>query len=203
MRSGAALGAEDRGLLRDADAVVGVDEVGRGCLAGPVVVCAVRLALIPDDAGIRDSKLLTERQREAAAERLRVIDSRWAVCEIGVEIIDGINILEATRLAMRAAALPLVTPNTVVVTDFVNPGDLGCRVLSPKRADGTYFCVAAASILAKVHRDRIMVRMADGDPRWGWEKNKGYGTVVHRAALDIHGPSVHHRRSFKWSPVLP
>lgn len=203
MRPGAALGAEDRGLLRDADAVVGVDEVGRGCLAGPVVVCAVRLTSIPDDPGIRDSKRLTARQREAAADRLRSLDARWAVCEIGVEIIDGINILEATRLAMRAAALPLVTPNAVVVTDFVNPGDLGCRVLSPKRADGTYFCVAAASILAKVHRDRIMVRMADGDPRWGWEKNKGYGTVAHRAALDIHGPSVHHRRSFKWSPVLP
>ena len=149
MRPGAALGAEDRGLLRDADAVVGVDEVGRGCLAGPVVVCAVRLTSIPDDPGIRDSKRLTARQREAAADRLRSLDARWAVCEIGVEIIDGINILEATRLAMRAAALPLVTPNAVVVTDFVNPGDLGCRVLSPKRADGTYFCVAAASILAQ------------------------------------------------------
>lgn len=203
MRPGAALGAEDRRLLRDADAVVGVDEVGRGCLAGPVVVCAVRLTSIPNDHGINDSKRLTERQREAAADRLLSLGAGWAVCEIGVEIIDGINILEATRLAMRAAALSLVTPDAVVVTDYVDPGDLGCRVLSPKRADGTYFCVAAASILAKVHRDRLMVQMAARDARWDWEKNKGYGTAAHRAALEIYGPSPLHRRSFKWSPVLP
>jgi ribonuclease HII len=200
---GTALGAEDRLLLENADAIVGVDEVGRGALAGPVVVCAVQLAAIPDDSGIRDSKRLSEAQREAAAQRLRSLPARWAVCEIGVEIIDRINILEATRLAMRATALSLVGPGTVVVTDFVDPGDLGCRVLSPKRADGTYFCVAAASILAKVHRDRLMVQMAQKDQRWNWEKNKGYGTAAHRMALEIHGPSLHHRRSFKWSPVLP
>ena len=112
-------------------------------------------------------------------ERLRLLGGSWAVCEIGVKIIDDINILEATRLAMRATALCLTTANTVVVTDHVDPGDLGCRVLSPKRADGTYFCVAAASIFAKVYRDRIMVQMAARDDRWGWEKNKGYGTGRH------------------------
>lgn len=199
----AALGAEDRRLLQSLDAIVGVDEVGRGALAGPVVVCAVQLTSIPNDPGIRDSKLLSEPRREAAAERLRSLGARWAICEIGVEIIDRINILEATRSAMRAAALCLVTPKTVVVTDYVDPGDLGCRVLSPKRADGTYFCVAAASILAKVHRDHLMLEMAEKDGRWGWEKNKGYGTASHRTALEIHGPCVHHRGSFKWSPVLP
>ena len=198
-----ALGAEDRRLLRTADAVVGVDEVGRGALAGPVVVCAFRLDSIPDDPGVRDSKTLSQRQREAAVERLCWLGGRWAICEIGVELIDSINILEATRLAMRAAALRLASPETVVITDHVDPGDLGCRVLSPQRADGTYFCVAAASILAKVHRDRIMVQMAARDQRWSWEKNKGYGTAAHRAALQEHGPNLHHRRSFKWSPVLP
>jgi ribonuclease HII len=125
------------------------------------------------------------------------------VCEVWVELIDKLNILEATRLAMRAAASALVTPEAVVVTDYVDPGDLGCRVLSPKQADREYFSVAAASILAKVHRDRIMVDLGSGQPHWGWERNKGYGTVTHRLALEKWGPGAFHRRSFRWSPVLP
>jgi ribonuclease HII len=197
------LGARDRALLRGAEAVVGVDEVGRGALAGPVVVCAVRLTSIPRDGGIRDSKTMTARQREAAADRLRAVGARWALSEIGVEVIDRINILEATRRAMRAAALAVATPASVVVTDHLDPGDLGCAVVSPTAADRLFFSVAAASIIAKVHRDRIMVELARRDPRWGWERNKGYGTAAHRTALDTWGPGPHHRLSFTWSPVLP
>jgi ribonuclease HII len=197
------LGSKDRKILRDAEAIIGVDEVGRGALAGPVVVCAASFAAIPDDPGIRDSKQLTGKRRDEAASRLRASGVRWAVCEVWVELIDNLNILEATRLAMRAAAAVLATPAAVVVTDHVDPGDLGCRVLSPKKADCEYFSVAAASILAKVHRDRIMVDLGVEQPQWGWQRNKGYGTIGHRRALGIHGSGALHRRSFQWSPVLP
>ena len=197
------LGSKDRDLLLGANAIIGVDEVGRGALAGPVVVCAAAFEDIPDDGEVRDSKLLSPRRRDSIAARLRNGGARWAVCEVWPELIDRINILEATRLAMAAAARTLIAPRSVVITDYVNPGDLGCRVLSPKRADRDYFCVAAASIVAKVHRDRIMVDLGRQDPRWKWERNKGYGTVDHRRALQNVGPGILHRRSFGWSPVLP
>jgi ribonuclease HII len=197
------LGSKDRKILRGADSIIGVDEVGRGALAGPVVVCAASFAVIPDDPGVRDSKLLTENRRDEAASRLRASGARWALCEVWVELIDKLNILEATRLAMRATAGARVTPEAVVVTDHVDPGDLGCLVLSPKQADREYFSVAAASILAKVHRDRIMVELGAEQPHWGWERNKGYGTVAHRFELENRGRGTLHRRSFRWSPVLP
>ena len=201
-RGASALGSRDREILLGADTVIGVDEVGRGALAGPVVVCAAAFEQIPDDEQVRDSKLLTPRRREQIASRLRGFGARWVACEIWPGIIDRINILEATRLAMAAAAQILVIPNAVVVTDHVNPGDLGCRVLAPKKADRDYFCVAAASILAKVHRDRLMVDLGGRDPRWQWERNKGYGTAAHRRALQKYGPGMLHRHSFRWSPVL-
>lgn len=197
------LGCRDREFLLDANTIIGVDEVGRGALAGPVVVCAAAFGEIPDDSEVRDSKLLNPRQRDSVAARLRSSSARWVVCEIWPELIDRINILEATRLAMAAAARTLIAPRSVVITDFVNPGDLGCQILSPKRADRDYFCVAAASIVAKVHRDRIMVDLGRQDPRWKWERNKGYGTVDHRRALQNLGRGTLHRRSFGWSPVLP
>jgi ribonuclease HII len=197
------LGSRDREILLDAKTVIGVDEVGRGALAGPVVVCAVAFDTIPDDDEVRDSKLLNPRRRNSVAARLRSYGARWVVCEVWPELIDRINILEATRLAMAAAARTLVVQGSVVITDYVHPGDLGCRILSPKRADRDYFSVAAASILAKVHRDRIMVDLGRQDPRWRWDRNKGYGTADHRRALQNVGPGIIHRRSFRWSPVLP
>jgi ribonuclease HII len=202
-RGGDSLGSKDREILLDAEMVIGVDEVGRGALAGPVVVCAAAFHEIPDDNEVRDSKLLTSRRRESIASRLRVCGARWVVCEIWPVLIDRINILEATRLAMAAAARSLATPRSVVITDYVDPGDVGCRVLSLKRADRDYFSVASASIVAKVHRDRVMVDLGRQDPRWEWERNKGYGTVAHRRALQKLGPGLLHRRSFGWSPVLP
>jgi ribonuclease HII len=168
-----------------------------------VVVCAAAFEEIPDAGEVRDSKLLSPRRRASIAVRLRSSGARWVVCEVWPELIDRINILEATRIAMAAAARTLIAPRSVVITDYVNPGDLGCRILSPKRADRDYFCVAAASIVAKVHRDRIMVDLGRQDPRWKWERNKGYGTVDHRRALQNVGPGILHRRSFGWSPVLP
>jgi ribonuclease HII len=201
--NGLSLGIMDRELLRNASRVIGVDEVGRGALAGPVVVCAASFATIPDDSGIQDSKRLSPKRRREAVSRLLSSDAHWVVCEIWEEVIDRVNILESTRLAMRAAAIALVDPAVVVVTDHVDPGDLGCRVLSPKSADRDYFCVAAASIFAKVHRDRIMVDLGSEHPHWEWQNNKGYGTQAHRRALQMHGSTVFHRRTFHWSPVLP
>ena len=151
------LGSNDRELLLESSTIIGVDEVGRGALAGPVVVCAAAFDEIPEDSEVRDSKVLTHRRRHEIAARLRSGGARWVVCEVWPELIDRINILEATRLAMAAASRALVSPQSVVVTDYVDPGSLGYRVLSPRRADKDYFCVAAASIVAKVHRDRIMV----------------------------------------------
>ena len=197
------LGANDRSLLENADLIIGVDEVGRGSLAGPVVVCAASFEAIPDDEEVRDSKQMTPRQRERVASRLRRSGVRYVMCEIWVEVVDRLNILEATRLAMRSAALSLMTSRSVVVTDFVDPGHLGCPVESPKKADQLYYSVAAASVMAKVHRDRIMVDLGLRDPRWEWGRNKGYGTLAHRRALTQHGPSGLHRKSFEWSPVLP
>ena len=197
------LGSRDREILQGASAIIGVDEVGRGALAGPVVVCAATFEEIPDDNDVQDSKLLTPRRRQEVAARLRKSRVRWVICEVWPELIDRINILEATRLAMASTARSLATGGAVVVTDHVDPGDLGCRVLSPKKADRDFYCVAAASVLAKVHRDRLMVELGARDPRWDWQCNKGYGTRAHRRALQKHGPGVLHRLSFSWSPVLP
>ena len=202
-RGDCSLGLKDREILLETDTVIGVDEVGRGALAGPVVVCAAAFDDIPVDDEVRDSKLLTARCRERVAVRLRASGARWVLCEVWPAVIDRLNILEATRLAMAAAARTLITPRSVIVTDQVDPGVLDCPVLSPARADREYFSVAAASILAKVYRDRLMVELGRQDPRWQWDRNKGYGTVAHRRALQELGPGDIHRRSFGWSPVLP
>jgi len=191
-----ALGARDRRLLAQADAVIGVDEVGRGALAGPVVVCAARFAAIPRDVGIQDSKQLTANQRESALARLSGLGVRWAVCEVGPAVIDRINILEATRLAMRAAALALAVPSDAVITDHLDPGDLGCRVLSPAGADREYFCVAAASIIAKTTRDAMLDDLDGLYPGYGFARHKGYPTAAHLEALARLGPCPAHRRSF-------
>lgn len=198
-----ALGRKDRILLEVADRIIGIDEVGRGCLAGPVVVCGVAFRRIPRNPLIRDSKVMSPQQRERAADWIRDHSDAWLVTEVWVELIDRINILEATRLAMRSAARTLSAPSDVVVVDQVDPGEVGCSVCATPRADALYFSVAAASIVAKVHRDRIMTDLSRRYPEWTWSDNKGYATRKHRRALADHGSTVLHRKSFRWSPVLP
>jgi len=127
----------------------------------------------------------------------------WVILEVWQELIDRINILEATRLAMRAGIKAVAEPGIEVVVDHVELGDLGLPIHSFKGADGTYFSVAAASILAKVHRDGIMGELDAIDDRWDWSRNMGYGTVSHRRAIGRYGRSYLHRRSFRVSPVLP
>lgn len=198
------LGARDRALLkRKTRRIIGIDEVGRGCLAGPVVVCGVAFRRIPKYPLVRDSKRLSPRQRAEAAEWIRRSCDGWLLTEVWVEVIDRMNILEATRLAMCAVARVLSSAGSVLVIDQVDPGDVPCPVYAVAGADDRYFSVASASILAKVHRDHIMTELGCRYPLWGWENNKGYGTRAHRLALQQSGPSFLHRKTFGWAPVLP
>jgi len=197
------LGAEDRALLHGGDDLIGVDEVGRGALAGPLVVAAVQLREIPENPQIRDSKTLSRRRREDAARWLRSYCDRWVVLEVWPETIDRLNILEATRRAMAACVQTLRGRRSVVVTDAVTLEVDDLPVHSPVRADDRFFVVAAASILAKVHRDRLMTGLDVGGIDWGWKTNVGYPTIQHRRTLEKHGASYLHRRTFRARPVLP
>lgn len=178
--------------------VVGVDEVGRGPLAGPVLACAV---LLPDDIsrlgpGVTDSKLISARQRERLAPVLRDV-CRYGLGEASVAEIDRLNILQATFLAMRRAVAALgFVPDHALVDGPLLPPDLPCPATPIVDGDQHSLSIAAASILAKVARDRLMAELAQAHPGYGWEKNAGYGTRAHLQALIRLGPTPHHRRSF-------
>ena len=195
--------SRDRRILDGAPRIIGIDEVGRGSLAGPVVVCGVAWSSIPTDLVIRDSKQMTVRQRTEASAAIRSRALDWAVVEVWPEVIDQLGIVPATRLAMRSVARGLWVAGAVCVVDAMDLGLERERVVSEVKADSTYFAVASASVVAKVHRDGLMCRLALEYPLWGWDGNKGYGTRGHRLALQEHGPGFLHRRSFGWSPVLP
>jgi len=176
--------------------VAGVDEAGRAPLAGPVVAAAVILAAETRIAGLDDSKLLPPEERE----RLFVlIQARAVAVGVGMadaEVIDRVNILEATRLAMQAAVAALQVVPELVLTDFVRLAGLDCPQRNLVRGDQRSATVAAASIIAKVTRDRIMAEYAIQYPGYGWETNRGYGTPHHWRALHALGPTPLHRRSF-------
>ncbi len=158
---------------------------------------------MPGELAIRDSKEMTARSRERASVRIRERADAWSVVEVWPPSIDRVGIVPATRLAMRVVARDLFVPGTVTVVDAMELDLEEIAIVSEVKADSRYFCVAAASVVAKVHRDEIMRRLAGRHPLWGWERNKGYGTREHREALQKHGPGFLHRRSFGWSPVLP
>jgi len=166
-------------------------------------VCGVRFFKIPRHDGIRDSKRLSEKRRKQVSLWVREHSDAWVIVEVWPEVIDRINILEATRMAMRAVVQILKRPGDTVVVDAVSLGDGYESVLSPIKADDRYFSVAAASNVAKVHRDGLMVELVDAYPLWDWEHNKGYGTRKHLIGIAEHGRSCLHRRSFRCSPVLP
>ena len=177
--------------------VAGLDEVGRGPLAGPVLAAAVVLA--PGGRairGLRDSKVLTPRQRERLGPIIRERAVAWAIGAASVGEIDRFNIRGATALAMRRALLRLkLTPDHVLLDGTALP-ELGCRHEAVVDGDARCHSIAAASVLAKLVRDRLMVSLGRRYPAFGWEHNKGYGTPDHLAALDAGGPTRHHRRSF-------
>lgn len=183
--------------------VIGVDEAGRGPLAGPVVAGAVVLgAKVP--GGLDDSKKLPPARRAELETKIRQ-GCRWAVGVAAVEEIDRINIFAATMLAMTRAVAALCAelgcdPAEVLVDGNATPAGRTQGWRWPARAivggDGIEPCISAASIVAKEHRDRMMRELACSHPFYGWERNAGYGTPEHLAALRRHGPTIHHRRSF-------
>jgi ribonuclease HII len=179
----------------------GCDEAGRGCLAGPVTAAAVILPPDFDNDLINDSKQLTERQRE----RLRPIIEReavaWAVAMVSPEEIDRINILRASITAMHRALDQLkVRPEGILVDGnrFFPYQNIPHTTIV--KGDGKMLSIAAASILAKTHRDELMRRLDEEFPQYGWAKNKGYPTADHRAAIAAYGATPYHRRTFQLLP---
>jgi len=177
--------------------VAGCDEVGRGCLAGPVVAGAVILDPGRHIPGLFDSKMTTLLERERLYDVITRKALAWAVASSPPSEIDRINIHRASLDAMRQAVGMLVPlPDMVVVDAFKIPEILMAQVGVPK-ADRKVSAVAAASIVAKVTRDREMQRHHEADPRYGYDRHKGYATAEHLAAVALHGYSPLHRRSFK------
>jgi ribonuclease HII len=197
------LGELDRKLLERHPVVVGVDEVGRGSLAGPVVVAAVGFTMVPEAPDVQDSKRLSPLQRERTASWVRGVASCWSIVELWVEVVDRLNIREATRVGMVAAVRSVLPAAGCVVSDAMELGLGAVPCVVQTRADADYFCVAASSILAKVHRDRLMCDLAQASPDWDWARNKGYGTLSHRRSLTANGRHFLHRRSFSWTAVVP
>lgn len=196
-----ALAAKARG------SVAGIDEVGRGPWAGPVVACA---AILPDLSApfsglpeqlfrrIKDSKALKPATREDVADQLVVLLDH-GVGVASVEEIDAMNILQASFLAMRRAMAALPQKPAACLVDGNRDPGLSCATELVVKGDSRSVAVAAASIIAKTHRDRLMIALAALHPGYGWERNMGYGTKQHQAGLAELGVSDHHRRSF--SPI--
>ena len=183
-----------RGIAR----VAGVDEVGRGPLCGPVTAAAVVLDPTRLPAGLNDSKKLTPARRAALAAEIRETAMAQAVVHVGVEEIDRLNILRASHVAMcRALDALLPQAEHALVDGNRLPADLSCPGTAVIKGDGCVMSIAAASILAKVARDAIMVDLAQQHPGYGWERNAGYPTQDHLEALRNLGATPHHRRSFR------
>ena len=176
--------------------IAGVDEVGRGPLAGPVTAAAVILGpQIP--SGLADSKKLSAKRRAALEPEIKEL-SRWAVAHATVAEIDELNILHASLLAMRRAIIALGPDVQAALIDGNRaPKDLGIEAQAVVKGDARSLSIAAASILAKEERDRIMRRLDQDYPHYGWAQNAGYPTKVHLAGLQTHGITPHHRCSFK------
>lgn len=182
--------------------VAGLDEVGRGCLAGPVVAAACILdpgRAVPE--GLNDSKKLTAAQREKIAEELRETAVAYAVGAVEAEEIDRINILEATKKAMMLALAALPAPADFLLIDALQLRDVRVPQKAIIKGDSISYSIAAASVIAKTHRDALMCGYDAEYPAYGFAGHKGYGAAVHLKALREHGPCPLHRRSFRG--VLP
>ena len=176
--------------------VAGVDEVGRGALAGPVVAAAVVLSGDGDYREIRDSKVLTARRRAILSDRIREEALGFGIGSVPEAAVDRLNVLQATHEAMRQAVAGLpIPPDIVLVDGFWLPG-LDAPCIGIVDGDALSYSIAAASIVAKVHRDGFMSSCAAEYPQYGFERNKGYGTEIHRQAILAHGPCPLHRRTF-------
>ena len=179
----------------------GCDEAGRGCLAGSVFAAAV---ILPPDFHhplLNDSKQMTERRRNALREIIEREAVAWRVVEVTAERIDQINILNASIEGMNLAIKGLeVSPEFIVIDGNRFHTDLTTPLRTIVKGDGKYANIAAASVLAKTHRDEYMMRLAEEFPMYGWQKNKGYPTREHRLAIREHGLTPYHRLTFNSSP---
>ena len=197
MRSRAFLRAEQLPLGWDAPGLVaGVDEAGRGPLAGPVIAAAVILDELQPIRGLADSKKLSPKTRERLFDEIRAKALCCCIAEASVEEIDRLNILQATLLAMRRAVEGLrLRPHRVLVDGNRLP-TLSVPAEAIVQGDAKVQAISAASILAKVYRDRLCAQLHERHPQYGFDAHKGYATEVHLAALRKHGACIEHRRSF-------
>jgi len=185
--------ARDRGYIR----IAGVDEVGRGPLAGPVTAAAVILDPDAIPAGLNDSKKLSAKARVPLADIIHQ-QAEVSIAHASVQEIDEINILRASHLAMeRAVAALNPAPDFLLIDGNLIPRGLTIPALAVVKGDGRSVSIAAASIVAKICRDRLMVDLAQQHPGYGWDTNMGYPSKCHREALQNLGVTPHHRRSFK------
>lgn len=197
MRSRKFLQAEQAALMWDTPGLVaGVDEAGRGPLAGPVVAAAVILDDLNPIAGLADSKKLTARRREKLYDEIRAKALCCSIAEASVEEIDTLNILQATMLAMRRAVVGLRLKPAKVLVDGNRLPVLDVLAEAIVKGDAKVPAISAASILAKVHRDRWCAEIDREFPQYGFAGHKGYGTAEHMAALRQHGACPQHRKSF-------
>ncbi len=178
--------------------IAGVDEVGRGPLAGPVVCAAVIMPLDEENLviGVDDSKKLSEKKRERLAEEIKRKALCYTIVEIDEKTIDEINILEATRLGMKRAIETLAITPDVVLTDGNMTIDIVHKQHSVIHGDALSYSIGAASIIAKVYRDKLMDEFAQEYPQYAFEKNKGYGTAAHIQGIKEYGLCPIHRRTF-------
>ena len=192
-----AMASFERSLLRrGVRPAAGVDEAGRGALAGPVIAAAV---MLPDDAeipGLDDSKRLTPAKRDALYEKITGIATAVGVGRSDAAVIDAMNIRRANLRAMKEAVEALTPAPGHLLVDGIDPIDWPGPQTTVVGGDGRSLSIAAASIVAKVTRDRIMMACDPDFPKYGFARHKGYGTAAHLAALEAHGPSAEHRRSF-------
>ncbi|MDR0740138.1 MAG: ribonuclease HII [Puniceicoccales bacterium] len=198
----------DRKILADGTHLIGIDEAGRGPLAGPVIVCGTRIsydflqqiANFPRLSRVDDSKKLSSAKREALFRYLFELRKqgfiRFTIASRGHEMIDKINILEATTVAMGDVIARLISPGTKVLIDGNPLKHLQFQHFGIVKGDSKSFCIAMASIIAKVTRDRIMDSFGKKYPQYGFEKHKGYGTAAHIAAIGRYGLSPIHRKTF-------
>jgi ribonuclease HII len=177
--------------------LAGVDEAGRGPLAGPVMAAAVILDDRRPIVGLGDSKKISPRRREALFDEIRAKALCCSIAQASVEEIDALNILQATMLAMRRAVMGLRLPPKLVLVDGNRLPVLDIRAEAIVKGDDKVPSISAASILAKVSRDRWCKEYHQQFPQYGFDQHKGYGTAEHLAALRLHGPCPQHRRTFK------
>ena len=176
--------------------IAGVDEVGRGPLAGPVCVACVMMPLDNLVEGVDDSKKLSEKKRDLLFEQIKEKAICYSIQMVDEQTIDKINILEATKLAMKNAINEMSVKPDVVLVDAINKLDVDVDIRGIVKGDLLSYSIGCASILAKVTRDRLMCELSKEYPEYGFEKHKGYGTKQHIEAIKEYGPCVYHRLSF-------